>query len=687
MTQLRALEAYAAGLLSPAGVARVEAKLAASPELRTTLARVRVYRAVLEEGAALTTSATDEAARVDLDRPLAERLAAARALDVALATARQIEGARIPDESSLAAALAASRALDTILSEARDGSRTPRVPEEAAVASAVASAHALDAALASAASAEAPPMDSERVEAGVRRAIAADQALGNALAAAREPTLELDFAKLEASLFAEIAKPHVVSDERRVSIPARAIAAYVEGRLSKEGRRRLEARAARQPEVADALARARALGALSSDADRVARDAVMGTPLEKLELPLRREVARLEDARRRRNVGVAVLALAAAAVLGWLVTHPAPVEAPVAEAVVEELPPAPVLAAAALDAEVTAVAGEALAEGRDLPLALGDTLHEGEVLQVAGALHGRLDEGTGIVLAPGPSPLARARIDRLRVDGVVLSLLQGRLGNQVRTGTPYAVQAGPYRIEVRGTRFSVDRVEDEVAVRLDEGRVAIERDGELLALLEAPAEWRSSSAIDVPGPVERPRALAELDLRWPRFRLPSGRFVELEIDGSVLPAGDGLAMRVPAGSQEVIGIDADGRRHRGVVEVGEGFVLDERALTPERTATRRGYLAPEVIREVVAPRVESLKRCYERTLRRTNPELTGSYVLRVIVGTDGQVRRVRVVTEGETPPPFVACLQLEAQSWSFPRPEGDGPVTFDLPLAFTARGL
>ncbi|MCB9600812.1 MAG: AgmX/PglI C-terminal domain-containing protein [Sandaracinus sp.] len=681
MTQLRALEAYAAGLLSPAGVARVEAKLTASPELRAVLAQVRAYRSVVEEAAALTKRATQEAARVDLERPLAERLAAARALDVALVAARQIEGARVPDESSLAAALAASRALDTILSETRDASRTaPRVPNEAAVASAVASAHALDAALASAASADTPPLDAERVEAGVRHAIAAEQALGNVLAAAREPALALDFAKLEASLFAEIAKPPA---ER--SIPARAIAAYVDGRLSKEGRRRLEARAARQPEVADALARARSLGALTSDADRVARDAVMGTPLEKLELPLRREVVRLEDARRRRNVGVSVLALAAAAVLGWLVTHPAPVEAPVAE--VEELPPASVLAAAELDAEVTAVAGEALAEGRDLPLALGDTLHEGEVLQVAGALHGRLDEGTGIVLAPGSSPLARVRIDRLRTDGVVLSLLQGRLGNQVRTGTPYAVQAGPYRVEVRGTRFSVDRVEDEIAVRLDEGRVAIERDGELLALLEAPAEWRSSPAIDVPGAVERPRALAEVDLRWPRFRLPSGRFVELEIDGSVLPASEGLAMRVPAGSQEVIAIDADGRRHRGVVEVQEGFVLDERALTPERTATRRGYLAPEVIRGVVAPRIESLKRCYERTLRRTNPELTGSYVLRVIVGTDGQVRRVRVVTEGETPPPFVACLQLEAQSWSFPRPEGDGPVTFDLPLAFTARGL
>ena len=171
------------------------------------------------------------------------------------------------------------------------------------------------------------------------------------------------------------------------------------------------------------------------------------------------------------------------------------------------------------------------------------------------------------------------------------------------------------------------------------------------------------------------------------------------------PGSDGLRLdrflslrirrlsRARASRLEVIDLDEPARlasaHEAGVREGIEKAAqdLDERALTPERTATRRGYLAPEVIREVVAPRVESLKRCYERTLRRTNPELTGSYVLRVIVGTDGQVRRVRVVTEGETPPPFVACLQLEAQSWSFPRPEGDGPVTFDLPLAFTARGL
>ncbi|MCU0674528.1 MAG: AgmX/PglI C-terminal domain-containing protein [Myxococcota bacterium] len=260
------------------------------------------------------------------------------------------------------------------------------------------------------------------------------------------------------------------------------------------------------------------------------------------------------------------------------------------------------------------------------------------------------------------------------------------MASEVLTGTPYAVVAGPYRVEVRGTRFSVDRDGDAVAVRLDEGRVAISRDGELLVLLEAPAEWRSSDTLDVPRTVERPRALAR-ELRWPAFRLPSGRFVEIELDGTVLPAADGLAMRVPAGDHELLAIDTDGLRHRGIVSVDEGFVFDERSLTAEPSAPRRGYLAPEVIREVVTPRVEQLKRCYERSLRRTHPELAGSYVLRVIVGADGRVRRVRVVTDGEMPPPFVTCLQLEAQAWAFPRPEGDGPVTFDLPLAFSARGL
>lgn len=622
---LRALEAYEDGLLSAAGRARVEAKLARDPALRRLRAALRSYRAVLAELPA------PRALADGLDHSLATRVAAAHALDRALSDARDVEAALDPHvDHALATRLATERALGAVLDEAR------------------------------------------------------------------APTPKLDMAALEAKLFAAIASEpagvsDTVSDTIARPLPARAIAAYADGRLSAAGRRRLEARAATRPELAEALVRARALAELRRESERAAREAVSAARLERLELPLRREVARIDSARaRRRWIGGTALGLAAAAAFALLLTRPPAASHPVAE--VEPDPIAPlVVAAPALDAEITALAGEATIDGRDEPLTLGDTLREGELVTVAGSLHARIDEGTGVAIAPGlfrdrPSTSARVRLERLRADGIELALVEGRVASEVLTGTPYAIVAGPYRIEVRGTRFSVDRDADAVAVRLDEGRVAISRDGELLVLLEAPAEWQSSDALDVPRAVERPRALAS-ELRWPAFRLPSGRFVEIELDGSVLPALDGLAMRVPAGEHELIAVDAEGRRHRGIVSVDEGFVFDERALTAEPSAPRRGYLAPEVIREVVTPRVEQLKRCYERSLRRTHPELAGSYVLRVIVGTDGHVRRVRVVTDGEMPPPFVTCLQLEAQAWVFPRPEGDGPVTFDLPLAFSARGL
>jgi ferric-dicitrate binding protein FerR (iron transport regulator) len=600
---------------------------------------------------------------VETLEPRPPRWLAAHVLDEAIREAREASYASSLDERTLEVRLAAARTLDALFDDVRD---------------------------------PAPSLDHAQLEEGLAAKLAAVHALDTTLGDVREPTFELDLARLEAGLATKLAsvegalddehdEDDDLDDDAPVSIPTRALAAYAAGRLSPEGRRRVEDRAREVPEVGAALARARALGELRREADRTAREAVEGARLETLELPLRREVARLDAQRRsRRLVGGLVLGLAAAAAFALLVLQ-GPAPEPLA---VREPEPEPiVLPIPELAAEVTGLAGEVLVEGRDEPLSLGDPLREGDVVRVAGVLHGRLDEGTGVVVEPGPSAIARLRFDHLREDGIELALVEGRVASEVRTGTPYSVVAGDFRIEVRGTRFSVDRDGDVVAVRLDEGRVAISRDGVVVAELEAPAEWRSSDALDPPGAVARPRALALDALRWPVFRLPTGRFVEVEIDGTVVSAAEGVALRVPRGDHDVVAVDAEGRVHRGLVSVDEGFVLDERALVAERVAPRRGYLPPEVIRSVVAPRTDALKRCYERTLRRTSQDLAGSYVLRVQVGADGNVRRVRIVTDGESPPPFVTCLQLEAQSWSFPKPEGDGPVTFDLPLAFSARGL
>ncbi len=627
MSGARALEAYVARRLTPRGRARVEAWLARSPEAQRLCASVRAYAAVREAAADLAAPSRFKTCPAEAEPALFARIAAARALDAALDQAREL------------------------------------APDRVAV---------------------------EGFEARTLASVAAAVTLGEVLAFVRDDAPEVDASRLEAGLLAKLTARTDVGEVSRNASPQRSEpgAGANETPLA-----RATSPTTHTDPVALERARTRALATLQREADAAATEASERARLERVELPLRREVARLRSQRRAWTAG-ALFVAAAALLLGWRGASVSPTTPRVARvAPIERAEPvapnesAVVLGAHKLAAEVTGLAGEARAEGRDALVGLGDALEEDQLLEVDGALHARLAEGTGIIASPGPSATARVRLARLRVDAIELSLLEGRLTSEVRTGTPYVVKAGPYRVEVRGTRFVVDHEGDEVAVRLDEGRVAIVRDGATLALLEAPAEWRSSSSLAIPDGSERPRALTAAALRWPTFHVPGGRFAALEVDGALAPSADGLALRMPAGPHELVAIDLEGRRHRGVVDVNEGFVLDERALTPERAAPRRGFLAPEIIRSVVAPRTRALQRCYERTLRRTSPELAGSYTLRVIVGADGRVRRTRVVTEAETPPPFVACLQLEAQSWSFPRPEGDAPVTFDLPLAFHARGL
>ena len=165
--------------------------------------------------------------------------------------------------------------------------------------------------------------------------------------------------------------------------------------------------------------------------------------------------------------------------------------------------------------------------------------------------------------------------------------------------------------------------------------------------------------------------------------LPAGEWARWEIDGTPFEAAGALALRAPPGEHAIVAFDARGRRHEGRITLAEeGTALSEVDLT--RPPPPQGHLPPEVIQGVVRPRVARLRQCYERTLRRTQPELEGSFALRVTVGRDGRVSRVRLRTDVDAPRPFVGCLEREAQRWEFPPPEGHAPMTFELPLGFTA---
>jgi hypothetical protein len=114
------------------------------------------------------------------------------------------------------------------------------------------------------------------------------------------------------------------------------------------------------------------------------------------------------------------------------------------------------------------------------------------------------------------------------------------------------------------------------------------------------------------------------------------------------------------------------------------------ALTPDRLEPLRarvtGFLPPEEITPVVRQSQRALQRCYEQAMR-LHPNIQGGlFRARVTLDSQGQVRMVRLEAESGQPMPdesLEVCVRREAALWHFPSP--GGPMSFDLPLRFTAR--
>ena len=299
---------------------------------------------------------------------------------------------------------------------------------------------------------------------------------------------------------------------------------------------------------------------------------------------------------------------------------------------------------------------------------------------VAGAVHARLDEDTGFALHGD----ARLTLAHVREDGVELDLESGRVSNQVRTGTVYAIGAGEYSVHVRGTVFEVVRDDDAVAVTVDEGVVEVRRGSEVVA--------PSPRSRDVGAPSPSWRRV--LKVRFPfraRSTEPSSPYresdtiVRWELDGSTFEAVGALSMRVPLGALTLTGFDDEGERWVAEIEMlPEGVHLEESSLERVQRRPAVGYIAPEAIQAVVQPDIRRLQRCYERTLDR-HPALQGVFSLRVHVRRDGSVGRVGVNTDGDSPERFTQCLRVVARQWVFPEPEGGPSAFFNLPLNFATR--
>lgn len=467
-----------------------------------------------------------------------------------------------------------------------------------------------------------------------------------------------------------------------------ALIALDEGLLSPPGKRRLERHLAGCAICRSARASVRALEVLTTEA----RDQEWPEPQwGQMELALAREARAVATHIRhvRQSSRYPVMGmLAAAAVIVVIVSQVAEgpsfdhrTGGPRAPAAVQD-------DGSVIEGSVVAVSGVVHVDR--VRVEPGTVLREGARLSVAptGArVHARLTTDTGLVALPGTT----VDFDRLREHAVVLGLATGEVASQVRhlgDGERYEVRAGDYLVRVRGTRFSVRRLGDEVAVTVDEGFVEVSDRSAVLALVHAPGTWVSSpSMIATPlGGVAAPRALSADSARWPLVTLPQASNIGAwMVDGAPFEAGGALRMRAPVGPLPIIATDLHGIPMSFVYDVGSnGGAVDISRLTfgaPGHLEPHRGVLSQAEMRAVVRAGAIPLQYCWESALR-LQPNLSEHAAsVRVTIDASGHVEHSSVDVGGASNARLDACIASHVMGWEFPPPHG--PMTFQFPL--TAR--
>ncbi len=476
-----------------------------------------------------------------------------------------------------------------------------------------------------------------------------------------------------------------------------ALLAYAEELLSPTGRARLERHLTGCPTCRDELA---AILLYERVAEEARAEPAPAVDFGRMERVLAEEAGRISQAiartRRRRPAAWAfgAVALAAAAllalVLGWPGEAPPTTTERVAPAPAPEWPtPEPVVEAPespALRPVVTLAAGgtERFDEDRPASVRVGEALSEGSRVRTGpdGEVHARLSEGTGFVV-PADSEV---RLARAREAEIVLEVVSGRVDSAVAhlgAGARYVVLAGGHSVEVRGTQFAVAWRDGAAEVELAEGAVEVTTPSGERISLRAPTRWTSAGPVSGDPQVTVARAHRGADRPWTLVTLAHPDLVRWEVDGTAIGAGSAQLLMRP-GEHEVQGWDARGRPYAGRLMVGmEPVAVEPSVLTAQAPRARPGHLAPAEITAVLNRGRRQLARCYERSLR-VRPEVRGRVRLRITVGASGDVQRVRVV--GADPTANTAlqeCVATHAQRWTFPPP--GGPVTFEVPFAFSAR--
>jgi len=338
-------------------------------------------------------------------------------------------------------------------------------------------------------------------------------------------------------------------------------------------------------------------------------------------------------------------------------------------------------------AEVTLAAGDVTVDGETAVQPGARVPRGGTVATGARSeAHLRFAAGTGVVVHEA----SEITLTDLSLGRVRIALGAGTVASEVatlRAGDRYEVVAGPYRMAVRGTRFSVSREGDGVAVVVDEGVVEVFRGAFLEARVSAPSRWQSGFEVTGPEAVTRPAAVSAEAGSWPTLQVSVGTTERrVRIGDQFYEVSGELALRVPTGPIRISHYGPSGTPVTSIVQVGPaGAVAEGAPLTGDAPRVAQGYLAPALIAPPVRAGMRRLQGCHEQEARRGDAP-SGVFALRVTIGLMGDVQRAQLIQRAGNAPSalFRRCVVDEAKRWDFPPPTG-GTVTFEQPLRFTTR--
>jgi hypothetical protein len=158
---------------------------------------------------------------------------------------------------------------------------------------------------------------------------------------------------------------------------------------------------------------------------------------------------------------------------------------------------------------------------------------------------------------------------------------------------------------------------------------------------------------------------------------------------------DGVSLRVEVSAEGAItSVRGEGEQSADVACCVRGALQHVRLPAPGRPlalALTSAYDAPtqkpghvgglrkDGIKAVITEHEHELPSCFEPALREGLSH-GGSLTVRFVIAPGGEVARARIQSDEVGSPSAACCLVQKVRGWTFPKPEGDGPVVVTYPF-------